>query len=881
VIETRNFARNGYKVAMILPRRPSSNSLLITATALVALICYALKAEDNSGKIVLRATGVHENAGSDPPRMADMQVVAQFEKKFPNVVPVSTTGLEIPGKTMDVVPLMQIAGDIPQDVMYVNLRQSATYIANKFLYPLDKYVEKTMGVEIPDGHLLSNEEYVARLKKGANFERETADRVTPQCWEIMRRKCPYGAACPYCKDWKAKPAEDHSHIWFFPNTPEVNTLFYRKDLLYEAGLPKDSPGSRGPKTMEEMLDWCKQFTNPKEDHYGMQMYLDELGWSTLGFLYSEGGRLVEQDEKGKWRCCFDSDAAVEAYYFVARLFHEPFDNKYGHFTGVVFTGDEAPATMPIAMKFDYLSSTEFTRNDSTLWAFGPLPAGKSGVSGGEFNASMLGVYAGIDNELKRNAAWEFIHFYNCPEARLIRTRVYVENGLAQYVHPQSLREAGYPEFVAQIPQGWEEAYRETVERGVPEPYGENTQQVYRYASKAIDQIRTDARIIEAIQKGDETTAKNLIREILHDRVRYANEKMLNILAPEERSFRNNVAMVVAIVILIVFSLVFWNVFTTFAQKGVTEASGWKSKQHRWAYIWLLPALGSIALWEYYPLGRGTVMAFQTYNVRGFSDWVGLGNFASVLFDQEFWYAIWVSLKYALFSMLFGFCAPIVLAFLLSEVPKGKTFFRTIYYLPAVLSGVVVMFLWKSFYAPEGLLNQFLNVFVHLFNSIPGIHFHEQHSAWLSDKNYALLCCILPSVWAGMGPGCLIYLAALKTIPEELYEAADIDGAGVIKKIFYVALPSIKALIFINFVGAVIGVMKSGGQNILVMTGGGPYTPNGQSEVVGLKIWWEAFAYLRFGPATAMAWILGSMLIGFTVIQLKRLRNMEFKTAERE
>lgn len=861
---------------MIEARTSLRSLFVLLAVVLTASVQRLGLAEDNKDKIVLRATGVHENAGGDPIRMADMQVVAEFEKKFPNIVPVSTTGLEIPGKTMDVVPLMQIAGDIPQDVMYVNLRQSATYITNKFLYPLDKYVEKAMGVEIPEGHLLSTDEYVARLKKGANFAAETSDRVTPQCWEIMRRKCPYGAACPYCKEWHATPAENHSHIWFFPNTPEVNTLFYRKDLLYEAGLL-----NRAPKSMEEMMDWCKQLTNPREERYGLEMYLDEIGWSTLGFLYSEGGRLVEQDETGHWHCCFDSEAAVEAYYFVARLFHEHFDNKYGHFTGVVFLGDEAPSNLLAAMKFDYLSSSAFTRNDSTLWAFGPVPAGKSGESAGEFNASMFGVYAGLENNIpKRDAAWEFIHYYNGPEARLMRTRAYVENGQAQYVHPQLLREAGYNEFVQQIPAGWEEAYRVTVERGVPEPYGENTQQVYRYASKAIDQIRTDSRIIEAIQKGDAATAKNLIREILKDRVRYANEKMLNILPPEERAFRNNVALAVAILILVIFSVVFWKVFTTFAQKGVTGPTGFKSKQHRWSYVWLLPAIGSIAIWEYYPLGRGTAMAFQTYNVRGFSEWVGLSNFASVLFDQEFWYSIWISFQYALYSMFFGFCAPILLAFLLSEVPKGKTFFRTIYYLPAVLSGVVVMFLWRSFYAPEGLLNQFLNLIVQVLNHVPGIHLSEFHSAWLSDSKWALFCCVLPTVWAGMGPGCLIYLAALKTIPEELYEAADIDGAGVFKKAYFVAIPSIRALIFINFVGAVIGVMKSGGQNILVMTGGGPYTPNGQSEVVGLRIWWEAFAYLRFGPATAMAWILGSMLIGFTVVQLQRLRNMEFKTAER-
>ena len=829
---------------------------------------------DHSKKIYLRAWGVIESAGGDPARLATLEVLAEFQKKFPNIVPVSTTGLEIPGKTMDVVPLMQIAGDIPPEVMYVNLRQSATYITNKFLYPLDKYIEKEMGVDIKDGHLLTTADYVAQLKKSPRFLPETDQRVTPQCWEVMRRNCPYGHECPYCKEWHATAAANHSHVWFFPNTPEVNTLFFRKDLLYEAGLP-----NRAPATMEEMLDWAKKLTNPKENKYGMQMFLDEISWSCLGFLYSSGGRLVDQDEKGKWRCCFDSEEAVDAYYFVARLFHEPFDNKYGHFTGVVFTGDEPPASAPIAMKFDYLSSSEFTRNDASLWGFGPLPAGSSGKSAGEFNASMIGIYAGLEHDLpKRDAAWEYIHYYNGPEARQIRTRVFVENGMGQYVHPAALREAGFNEFVQQVPKGWEEAYKNIVDRGVPEPYGENTQQVYRYASKALDQIRNDSRIIEAVHAGDAKTAKSIIRDILKERVRYANEKMLNIMPPEERSFRNNVAMAVAVLILVVFSLVFWNVFSTFSEKGVTETSRWKTKRYRWAYVLLFPAIASIALWEYYPLGRGTVMAFQNYNVRGFSEWVGLDNFASVLFDQEFWYAIWVSFEYAVMSMLFGFCAPIALAFFLSEVPRGKTLFRTIYYLPAVLSGVVVMFLWKSFYAPEGLLNQFLNVFVHGFNHLPGVHLTDFNSAWLTNPQAALFCCLIPTVWAGMGPGCLIYLAALKTIPEELYEAADIDGAGVLKKIFYVALPNIKALIAINFIGALIGVMKSGGQNILAMTGGGPYTPNGATEVVGLHIWWEAFAYLRFGPATAMAWILGSMLIGITVIQLKRLRNLEFKTA---
>ncbi|KKK53110.1 hypothetical protein LCGC14_3098060, partial [marine sediment metagenome] len=133
-------------------------------------------------------------------------------------------------------------------------------------------------------------------------------------------------------------------------------------------------------------------------------------------------------------------------------------------------------------------------------------------------------------------------------------------------------------------------------------------------------------------------------------------------------------------------------------------------------------------------------------------------------------------------------------------------------------------------------------------------------------------------WVSMGPGCLIYLAALKTVPEEIYEAADIDGAGILQKVFHVAVPNIKGLIMINFIGVMVATVKGGGQFALAMTGGGPYTPYGQTEFIGLYIYWQAFGYLNFGMATAMAWILGSMLVGFTVVQLQRLSRMEFRTA---
>jgi multiple sugar transport system permease protein len=192
---------------------------------------------------------------------------------------------------------------------------------------------------------------------------------------------------------------------------------------------------------------------------------------------------------------------------------------------------------------------------------------------------------------------------------------------------------------------------------------------------------------------------------------------------------------------------------------------------------------------------------------------------------------------------------------------------------------VVIFLWKSFYGPGGLINQLLNFGVAALNHLPGIALTKFQQDWLQNPKLVLFFCLVPTIWAGMGPGCLIYLAALKTVPEEIYEAADLDGASVQTKLFQIALPSIKTLITINFIGSMIGAIRGAGGFVLAMTGGGPYGERGgATEVIGLKLFYTTFGNLQFGTGSAMAWVLGSMLIGFTVYNLQLLSRMEFRTA---
>ena len=140
---------------------------------------------------------------------------------------------------------------------------------------------------------------------------------------------------------------------------------------------------------------------------------------------------------------------------------------------------------------------------------------------------------------------------------------------------------------------------------------------------------------------------------------------------------------------------------------------------------------------------------------------------------------------------------------------------------------------------------------------------------------AMLALMIPQAWASLGPGCLIYLAALKTVPEDLYEAAAIDGAGLCARIRHVTLPVIRPLILIQLIFALIASFQSA-DFVLFMTGGGP---DYGTHVVGLEVFLKAYVFLDFGVATAMGWIMAFALLGFTVLQMTRLSRVTFRAVE--
>ena len=191
-------------------------------------------------------------------------------------------------------------------------------------------------------------------------------------------------------------------------------------------------------------------------------------------------------------------------------------------------------------------------------------------------------------------------------------------------------------------------------------------------------------------------------------------------------------------------------------------------------------------------------------------------------------------------------------------------FRFLYFLPHLTSALVVTLLWKLMFAPgpDGILNGLVGFF--------GIAPKD----WLADPAWAMVCCIMPGVWAGAGISSLIYIAALESLPRDYYEAAAMEGAGILTRFRHITFPQIAPLMVINFVGAFIAAFQGMGSIFLLTFGG----PGDATQVVSLQIWKEAYNNLRFSTATTMAWFLGIALIAFTYLQIRLLRKVEFRQA---
>ena len=785
----------------------------LLAFVLIGLSTAFGKDVPNPDIVKLRVSGLPSPDSTDPVGVANMRILNHFLQTHPHIRIQSAEGIRLENMVSEVTTVLMVVGGIAPDVIQMNFRSMDTFVSKGMIAPLDGFIDQ----EPPD-----------------NRKRLFA-RIPPQVMPVIDRVGPDG----------------NRRTYGLPTSFNFTGLYFNRDLFRLAGLPM-----RAPENWNEMREFARKIKEVEPD--SRPIFLSggaTASWNLLSFIWSAGGHVVTEVGPDQWRAVFDQPEAVEAYAFYFQLLEME--------RLVVRSGGSAQAQelARTGMLFGYVGDS--IAFDPVKFGFGPVPRGPSGIRGAEINARVLGMFSKIEDPAVRQAAWEYIRFMGSEEAEKIKVDTLVEMGLANQVNPVLLRKFGYDAYLRLFAGGLEEAFMEALKTGHPEPYGKNCNLVYQEMTYPLDQILLDDKVRHHWEEGDIAAAKQRMAEILQKAVLKTNERMLGHVPAEQMRFRRIVASLVVVIVFGAFAGVGVFVWRVFSRAGRMTSQPVVSKGFM-PWLCLAPAALLVIVWSYIPLIRGTGMAFQNYELILPSTFVGLDNFANVLFDATFWKSLVATLHYAAWTLTVGFAAPILLAYALHLIPKHKVVYRLIYYLPAMVSSAAVFFLWRELFGVEGILNQILRVFG-----------FEAPRAWTEDPHLAMLTCVIPGIWAGVGPGCLIYLAALKTIPVEQFEAAEIDGAGFLAKTRLIVYPGLKGLIIINLIGA-IAASFHGATNILIMTGGGP---NGATEVSSLLLFFEAFTRLRLGHATAMAWIIGSMLLGITVLQLQRLSSMEFKTVK--
>jgi multiple sugar transport system permease protein len=272
----------------------------------------------------------------------------------------------------------------------------------------------------------------------------------------------------------------------------------------------------------------------------------------------------------------------------------------------------------------------------------------------------------------------------------------------------------------------------------------------------------------------------------------------------------------------------------------------------WGYVFLSPWIVGFAIFTagamLFSLG---LTFFKTDLLTGYH-FTGLGNYSTLVSDPYFGKSLVVTALYTLGSVPLTLLLSLSIATLLNQPVPARGIWRTVYYLPSVISGVAVSILWSWMFQPQfGLINSALELI--------GI----QGPGWIFSETWALPSFIIMSMW-GVGGSMLIYLAGLQGIPSHLYEAAEIDGAGSWQRYLHITLPMLSPTIFFNLVMNIIGSFQVFTASF-IMTKGGPGTA---TLTMVLYLYRASFEQFKFGYASAIAWALFLIVLLFTLLTLR-------------
>ena len=278
-----------------------------------------------------------------------------------------------------------------------------------------------------------------------------------------------------------------------------------------------------------------------------------------------------------------------------------------------------------------------------------------------------------------------------------------------------------------------------------------------------------------------------------------------------------------------------------------------------AYLFLLPWIIGLCVLTLGPMVSSLYLSFTTYDLLTSSEWIGLGNYEKMfLGDPRYMNALKVTFIFVFTSVPFKLIFALIIALLLNKGLRGLGFYRTVYYIPTLLGGsVAIAVIWKKMFSSDGVLNQI----------VLGL-FGYQGPDWVANPKYAIYSIVALSAWQ-FGSTMIIFLAGLKQVPTEFYEAAKVDGASKMRQFFNVTLPLITPVVLFNIVIQMISAFQSFTQAFIISGGSGG--PIDSTLFYTLYLYIKGFTLFEMGYASAMAWILLLIISIFTALVFRSSR----------
>lgn len=289
----------------------------------------------------------------------------------------------------------------------------------------------------------------------------------------------------------------------------------------------------------------------------------------------------------------------------------------------------------------------------------------------------------------------------------------------------------------------------------------------------------------------------------------------------------------------------------------------KSKSYqaegRWGLLMVSPYLLHFIVFVAGPLAASLYFSLSEYDMLNPPQWNGFENYNRLFGDELFWKSLWNTLYFAVLFVPLQTILALVLAVVLNQKLKGLKLFRMAHFIPVISSWTVILYVADAIFNPRfGFANAILNKL--------GL----EPQRWLQDADLAIPLLVLIAVWKGVGYIMVIYLAGLQSVPGDLYEASEIDGAGPFRKFTRITLPMISGTTFLVIILSTISTFQAFEQ-VYVLTGGGQIGaaggPNHSTLVLMLYLYREGFTYMRMGYASALSWVLFMILFVLTLIQL--------------